>query len=404
MGAFPTKSIRVPVRFAVPALFVAGLLLARPAHTAAQEGRPPAARLRPATERPAPGHAPGHAPYLAPGHAPDHAPDTASAPAPRPCKIAFYNVENLFDTTDDPATRDDAFTPRGRRRWSEERCAAKCARIARVVADLSACGGGEAAVVGLAEVETRALAERIAADTSLRSDGYAVVHEESADERGIDVALLYRRDRFTAEGHRAVPVVVPGAPRLATRDILTLWGRLDGRPFFFLAAHWPSRRGGAEASAHRRRAAGAEMRRIVDSVRQADPTVCIVAMGDFNDDPVDASLTECLRARATLPAPGSGDLYNPFCALYRAGRGTLVYRGEWNLFDQIVVCERLADAPAGAPRLAPDPQTGAHATIFRPDYLLLRTGPDRGTPFRTYSGNRYTGGYSDHLPVYIRLE
>ena len=137
MGAFPTKSIRVPVRFAVPALFVAGLLLARPAHTAAQEGRPPAARLRPATERPAPGHAL----------------DTASAPAPRPCKIAFYNVENLFDTTDDPATRDDAFTPRGRRRWSEERCAAKCARIARVLADLSARGGGEAAVVGLAEVK-----------------------------------------------------------------------------------------------------------------------------------------------------------------------------------------------------------------------------------------------------------
>lgn len=387
MRRFQTILFRVPARLALPALFVAAVLAAPPTLHALPSGAAAQERARISAAAPTPA-----------------APPRDTAARPRPCKIAFYNVENLFDTTDDPATCDEAFTPRGRRRWSEERCAAKCARIARVLADLSACGGGEAAVVGLAEVETRALAERIAADTSLRSAAYAVVHEESADERGIDVALLYRRDRFAAEGHRAVPIVVPGEPHLRTRDILTLWGRLDGRPFFFLAAHWPSRLGGAEATAHRRRAAGAAMRRLVDSVLLSDPEVCVVALGDFNDDPVDASITECLRARATHPAAGSGDLYNPFWALYRSGQGSSVYRGERNLFDQIMVSERLVAAPAGAPRLAADPQTGLHAAVFRPDYLLLRTGRDRGTPHRTYVRGRYADGWSDHLPVYIRLE
>lgn len=320
-----------------------------------------------------------------------------------PCKIVFYNVENLFDTADDPATRDDAYTPRGALRWSEARCTDKLAKIARVLSDIDAAPGGPAALIGLAEVETRQIACRLAATSPLADREYVVLHAASRDPRGIGVALLCRRGLFEVEGFRAEAMDLSPYSAPPTRDLLTAWGRIGDERFFVLAAHWPSRRRGVERTAPLRRAVGERMRAIADSVRRADPSVRIVAMGDLNDDPIDPSVTEGLGARGRAEELRHGDLYNPFFAHYRAGHGTLVYGRTWYLFDQIAVSPGLLDS-LGSLRLGTDSRTSLPGTIFAPDYLLRHDGPYRGSPLRTYSGRRYLGGYSDHLPVYIGLE
>lgn len=311
--------------------------------------------------------------------------------AQEPCRVLFYNVENLFDPIDDPATDDDEYTPEGRKRWTGARYRAKLEGIGRVLGD-----AGLPAVVGLAEVETRGVLEALVAQPSLAAADYRIAHFDSPDERGVDVALLYRPDRFVPRGSVAVRTMIPAQPGFRTRDILTVWGELAGEPFFFAVLHAPSRRNGAEASAFRRVAVGEQVRRLVDSVAQRHPATKIVVMGDFNDDPIDRSLTDALGACGTLRGLAAGALYNPFVDLFKAGFGTLAYGGEWNLFDQIVVSANLVQGEGLRLRGAP--------CIFSPPYLFEREGRDRGTPFRTYVGNRYNGGYSDHFPVYVRFE
>lgn len=316
-----------------------------------------------------------------------------------PCKVVFYNLENFFDTVDDPKTQDDEFTPRGAKQWTAERYAQKRANIECVLADIAATDGEFPTVIGLAEVENRGVVEDLAATRRLAPAGYEIVHFDSPDERGIDVAFLYRPDRFRFEGCRPVRVRIPQLPHLRTRDLLTMWGTIEGEPFYFVVSHWPSRLGGQQASEFKRVAVGEQLRRMADSVAAASPETRIVVMGDFNDDPVDISIVEGLGAclsREEL-AEEQGLLFNPFAALFRTGAGTLVYNHAWNLFDNIVVSANLSD------RLMQDPETGCYGHVFAPGYLLEADGPYRGTPLRTYVGNRYMGGYSDHLPVYIRI-
>lgn len=327
---------------------------------------------------------------------------TAFGFAQKPYKVMFYNLENLFDTIDDPATRDDEFTPRGAKRWSAERYAAKLARIARVIGDAGRLDGGFPVVIGVAEVETRGVLEELAATPGLAEVQYRVVHYDSPEPRGTDVALLYRPDRFEPEGSAAVRSVVPALPDFRTRDILTVWGRLAGEPFYFMVAHWPSRRNGAEASAFKRIALGGQMRRMADSVLRRNPATKIVVMGDFNDDPTDRSLVEALGARGDVRRLRAGDLYNPFVELFKAGYGTLAYEGAWNLFDNIIVSENLVRGEGLRLRAADkEPFFGR---IFAPPYLIRQEGRDRGCPWRTYAGNTYQGGYSDHFPVCLRFE
>ena len=311
--------------------------------------------------------------------------------AQEPFRVLFYNVENLFDPIDDPATRDDAYTPAGRKRWTQERCRAKIDGLARVLRDAEL-----PAVVGLAEVETRGVLETLVAHPAVAAADYRIVHFDSPDERGIEVALLYRSDRFAVAGCAPVRTAVPSEPPLRTRDLLTVWGRVAGEPLFFVVLHAPSRRGGAAASAFRRIAVCEQVRRLVDSVARRDPATKIVVAGDFNDDPIDRSLCEALGACGSLRELPAGALYNPFVALFKAGYGTLAYGGEWNLFDQILLSPNLVRGEGL--------RLHGEAMIFSPPDLFERRGRDRGTPFRTYAGNRYNGGYSDHFPVFVDLE
>lgn len=327
-----------------------------------------------------------------------------TARSQQPCKVVFYNVENFFDTFDDPDTQDDEFTPGGAKQWDAERYAQKLANIERVLADIAAVDSDFPAVIGLAEVENCGVVEDLVSAQRLAPAGYRFVHFDSPDERGIDVALLYRPDRFRLEGCAPVKARVPMMPHLRTRDILTVWGALDGEPFFFVVSHWPSRLGGQEASEFKRVAVGEQIRRIADSVAAAQPAVKLVIMGDFNDDPVDRSIAEGLGACLTEADVEPGSLFNPFAAVFRSGEGTLTYNNAWNLFDNIVVSANLVTPPAGSYGLRREAETNRSGHIFRPDYLLESDGPYRGTPLRSFVGKRYTGGFSDHLPVYICLE
>lgn len=322
--------------------------------------------------------------------------------AQKPYKAMFYNLENFFDTVDDPEVLDDEFTPDGPKHWTEAKYAKKLANIERVLFDVAAFDRNYPVVIGVSEVENRSVLEDIVATPKLAPADYRIVHYDSPDARGVDVAFMYRPDQLELEGSEAVRTVIPSLPNFRTRDILTMWGRIAGERFFFMVAHWPSRLGGKEASEFKRIAVGEQMRRIADSVLKADPATRVVAMGDFNDDPTDRSVAEGLGARMRMKDVREGDFFNPFAAMFRAGLGTLAYGDAWNLFDNIVVSETLAKGTGGRLHLLKSaPDAKFYGNIFKRHYMLQREGQFKGYPLRTYVGNNFQGGYSDHLPVYI---
>lgn len=321
--------------------------------------------------------------------------------AQKPYKVMFYNLENFFDTINDPEVRDDEFTPEGPKQWNSAKYNKKLANIERVLFDLAAFDRNYPAVIGVSEVETRSVLEDIVATPKLAPADYRIVHYDSPEARGVDVAFLYRPAVFELEGSRAVKTEIPGLPNFKTRDILTMWGKIENEPFFFMVAHWPSRLGGKDASEFKRIAVGEQMRRIADSVLKADPATKVVAMGDFNDDPNDRSLAEGLGAKAKMKELEPGDFFNPFAAVFRAGLGTLAYGDAWNLFDNIVVTENLATGSEGALKLQRSEGSKFYGNIFKRHYMVQKEGSFKGYPLRTFVGNNFQGGYSDHFPVFI---
>ncbi len=290
--------------------------------------------------------------------------------------VVFYNVENLFDTLNDPTVADEEFLPLADRAWSAERYRAKLQLIANALTDIAP---QPPTLIGLAEVENRAIIQDLLQTAPLENANYAICHYDSPDERGIDVALLYQPDRFHYIGSRAITASTASP----TRDMLTVWGDMDGHPTFIVVVHWPSRIGGVRFTEPERRVCARQVREVVDSVMIQNPATRIIVMGDMNDNPRNKSLTEDLRAtrRPTQPT----DLYNPFVEVRR---GSSVYDGRWNKYDNIVVSINTPLLPIDGKR---------RAAIYRHRTLLTR----RGTPRPTYDGIDYKGGASDHLPVYI---
>ena len=224
--------------------------------------------------------------------------------------------------------------------------------------------------------------------------------------RGVDVAFLYRPDVFKLEGSENVPIRIESLPDFRTRGIVTMWGTIDGEPFLFMVSHWPSRLGGQQASAFKRNAVARQMRAIADSVLKVNPATKIVAMGDFNDDPTDESVEVYLGAKTSLKKLQPGDFYTPFADMLKAGLGTLAYRDTWNLFDNIVLTENLACGTTGKLRIVKDPnkKTKYYGNIFKPSYLIQKEGQFKGYPLRSFVGNNFQGGFSDHLPVFIYID
>ena len=198
-------------------------------------------------------------------------------------------------------------------------------------------------------------------------------------------------------------LIVPENPTLRTRDLVIMWGTIDDEPFCFLVSHWPSRRGGQYASAYLREACARQIREIKDEFLAKDPNTKFVAMGDFNDDATDKSVEETLGAKGKMKQLVAGDFFNPFNEMLRAGLGTLAYQDKWNLFDNIVVTENLATGSTGKLKLQKAPKSKYYGNIFNRPYLIQQEGQYKGYPLRTFVGNNFQNGFSDHLPVYIYI-
>lgn len=323
--------------------------------------------------------------------------------AQKPYKVVFYNFENLFDTINDPDVHDEEFTPEGPKQWNTAKYGKKIGNLERVLFDIAAEDRDFPAVIGVSEIENRSVMEDVIAQPKLRPANYRIVHYDSPDARGVDVGFYYRPDIFKLEGSAPIKFEMPGQPNFRTRDFVTMWGTIDGEPFFFLVSHWPSRLGGKEASDPKRMAAARQVKAIVDSVQRADPATKVVVMGDLNDDATDQSIVEGLSAKGKIREVAEGDMFNPFIPLLKAGYGTLAYRDAWNLFDNIVVSENLATGSTGELKLLPVGKSKFYGGIFRRPYMIQKEGQYKGYPLRTFVGNNFQGGFSDHFPVFIYI-
>jgi len=307
-------------------------------------------------------------------------------------RIMFYNVENLFDPTNDPLKDDDEFTEEGTRYWSYKRYHDKLNKIAKTAI---AIGGWEPpAVIGLCEIENLQCLQDLIYTSPLKEFGYEIVHQESADARGIDVALLYRPEHFTFLSFYSYKLNFTVDPR-PTRDILYVKGLVGKDTLHLFVNHWPSRYGGQMASEPKRQFAAEVLRQKYDSLMSLNPNANILAMGDFNDHPDDKSMNEILRAKKDTLTMLQGDLLNLIWQ-YEFLKGTNKYEHEWNILDQFIATPSLIYASAGL--AAPI----SRAQIFDADYLLEDEKDGIGkTTNRTYVGFSYHGGYADHLPIYM---
>ena len=309
--------------------------------------------------------------------------------------VMFYNVENLFDTINDVGVADEDMLPKADRAWTEERYQRKLNGVARVIADLSN-EGGFPAIVALAEVENSRVLDDLVSQKEIESARYSVCHYDSPDERGIDVALLYRSELFKFKGCKSVRADVESAPNLQTRDYLLVWGDMGSREVLFCVVHFPSRIGGVKQTEHLRMGCAKQVREIVDSAIIANPDRKVVILGDMNDNPNNRSIRKVLGAKRVRCRVESGRLYN----LTASGRaGSSVYDGRWNRYDNIVVSSNLLLSGNGLHVVMPKRNVRV-GYAQRSEYLI----DERKYPKPTYQGGEYRGGVSDHLPIYMELE
>ncbi len=311
--------------------------------------------------------------------------------------IAFYNLENLFDTINDAGVRDGEFTPTGSKEWTSERYESKLVNMAKVIADI---GGDQGmpgpSIIGLCEMENRNVLEDLIKKQSLKDQNYNIVHVDSPDKRGIDVALLYKPNVFEVQQTHAYPLLVldsDSGKRVFTRDQLLVSGLLGGDKIHVIVNHWPSRYGGSDSSKPFRKAAALLNRHIIDSLLNIDKHAKIITMGDLNDNPTDESVLVHLRAHANRDQLKKDDLFNPLAINFSNKKGTLYYRGNWDLFDQMVISQGWLRGKDG--------YGYDSAYIYYKPYLLQQEGKYKDYLLRTYGGKDYLNGYSDHLPVYM---
>lgn len=315
--------------------------------------------------------------------------------------VAFYNLENLFDTENDPLTYDDDRTPDGKDHWTEEIYQDKLKNMAKVMAEIGAEVSGSApTIIGVCETENRKVLEDLVNQETLVEQDYGIIQFDSPDRRGIDVALLYKKKLFTPTHYKAKELLIyddnDKSKRVFTRDQLVVSGMLDGEKIHLIVNHWPSRSGGEKRSRSKRIKAAKLNRQIIDSIFSDDPYAKIITMGDFNDDPTNPSVKDHLNAKRKANNLDIKELYNPMEDLAKQGYGSLAYRDSWNLFDQIIISTELTKKDFSSYRFY-------QAGIYNKTYLVNAHGRYKGYPYRSFASGSYTGGYSDHFPVYIYL-
>ena len=315
--------------------------------------------------------------------------------------VAFYNLENLFDTENDPVTFDDDRTPEGKDRWTLAIYQDKLGKMAEVIKQIGPDNSKMPPVIlGVSEIENRKVLEDLVVQSSLLPWDYGIVHYDSPDRRGVDTGLLYQKKYFQPISSSAHELLLydpeNNNKRIYTRDQLLVTGLLAGEKVHIIVNHWPSRSGGEARSQPRREAAAYLNKKIIDSIRSKEPYAKIITMGDLNDDPKNSSVKSILGAKGSLKKLGLQDLYNPMEAFAKKGLGTLAYRDGWNLFDQIILTTAWFSKDYASFQFY-------KAGIFNKKFLQTPSGPYKGYPFRSFANGSYTGGYSDHFPVYVSL-
>lgn len=334
--------------------------------------------------------------------------------------VAFYNFENCFDTINDPKTNDDEWTPTGLQRWTSKKYHHKLKNLARVLSEIgSAENLNSPTFIAGSEIENRGVLEDLIKQPKLINKNYGIIHFDSPDKRGIDVALLYQKKQFQPTSYTNIPLYIyrniPKTEktlkteseektddvleistlnkRVYTRDQLLVTGFLDGEEITIIINHWPSRSGGEKKSSPFREAAGTLNRKIIDSLQRINPNVKVITLGDLNDGPYNKSVKVALGAKAKKTDVSPLGIYNPFEEMAKNGMGTIANRDAWDIFDQILVSQSL---------LKPDYSSFRYwkAGIYNKSFLIQTSGQYKGYPLRHSSTEV---GFSDHFPVYIYL-
>ncbi|MFV5694279.1 endonuclease/exonuclease/phosphatase family protein [Flavobacterium sp. LB3P122] len=334
--------------------------------------------------------------------------------------VAFYNFENLFDTINDLKTNDDEWTPTGAERWTSKKYHHKLENLARVLSEIGSTENSDSPTfIAGSEIENREVLEDLIKQPKLIGKDYGIVHFDSPDKRGIDVALLYQKKHFQPTTYSNIPLYVyknnlkattilktesdektddvlqvsTQNNRVYTRDQLLVTGFLDGEEINIIVNHWPSRSGGEKKSSPFREAAGVLNRKIIDSLQRINPNAKVITLGDLNDGPYNKSVKVALGAKAKKTEVSPLGIYNPFEDMAKKGMGTLAHRDAWDIFDQIMVSQSL---------LKPDYSSFRYwkAGIYNKSFLIQTSGQYKGYPLR-HSATEI--GFSDHFPVYIYL-
>ena len=308
--------------------------------------------------------------------------------------IAFWNIENLYDTLNDPLKDDDEFTPKGAKNWYGERYKKKLGKLSEIISTIGDEDGPE--ILGVCEVENKKVLEDLISTPLLVNKRYKIVHFDSPDRRGVDVALIYKSNYFKPLSSFSITVKDSSDTNFITRDILIVTGILSNDTITFLVNHWPSRRGGG--SEDKRILASTIARSLVDSVLNLNPKAKLILLGDFNDDPTNKSIQTVLRGKPEKSIKSATDLFNPMFELFKKGVGTLAHQDSWSLFDQIIMTQALLNNE-NEKYFYKENSTGVAVKKEQ----IQEEGRFQGYPLRTYSGNTFTNGYSDHFPVYIYL-
>ncbi|KFC59739.1 endonuclease [Flavobacterium gilvum] len=336
--------------------------------------------------------------------------------------VAFYNFENCFDTINDPITNDEDWIPNGAQHWNTKKYRQKLENLARVLSEI---GTGEnpnsPTLIGGAEIENQGVLEDLIKQPKLVDKEYGIIHFDSPDKRGIDVALLYQKKQFQPTSYINIPLYVYKEAavieeksqtetsedvetgdviqvnsknhRIYTRDQLLVTGFLNGEEIHIIVNHWPSRSGGEKKSSPYREAAGALNRKIIDSLQRINPNAKVITMGDLNDSPFNNSVKKALGAKGKIQDVGEFGIYNPFEEMANKGLGTIAFRDSWDIFDQVMVSQSLLQKDYSSYQYW-------KAGIYNKPFLIQKSGKYKGYPLRH---SLTEVGFSDHFPVYIYL-
>ena len=309
--------------------------------------------------------------------------------------LAFYNLENLFDTINQ-SNNDEEFLPTGSMRWTGMKYKAKLKNMSYVLSQLGKDITPDGpSIIGVSELENRGVLEDLVKEPSIAKRMYGIVHYDSPDRRGIDVGLLYNPRDFIVTASKS-QVLLTNDTAFRTRDQLVVSGYLMNEKVHVIVNHWPSRIGGQTASAPRRNAAAATTKQIVDSLYMLDSNAKIIIMGDLNDDPYNESTAKVLNAKRNMEDVPAKGLYNPMWRILDSGIGSLAYNNQWNLFDQIIISQPLLNKDKTK-------LSFWKAEVFNKSFLVQQEGSYKGTPLRTHAGGVWLNGYSDHFPTLIYL-